>query len=198
MVAAVVGFESDAPLSVSQVRGERRSWDTLDELVFHGRRHTVRVPRGSRTDWASVPPFFQWLINLLLGAAAAVLHDYLCRVLIPRLIGLFPPERMTYRDADEMFRDALLDLDVGVLRAWLMWAAVRWHALTRPGGARDWAGDAPAVLAITVLALPVMAPSVVNAVYLLVFDRLDQLVSLPGQRARARARAERQGPALGL
>lgn len=71
-----------------------------------------------RTDLASVPDLFTWLVPVSgLFAPAAVLHDSITdnSHVGPRL------ERTA---ADRIFRLAMRDLGTGIIRAWLMWAAV--------------------------------------------------------------------------
>ncbi|WP_324278231.1 hypothetical protein [Blastococcus brunescens] len=45
---------------------------------------------------------------------------------------------------------------VPVLRRWLMWAGVRWGALTSERRRSGWLMSAPGVLAITLLAAPLV------------------------------------------
>lgn len=154
-----IGFESPYPVEVSQ---DPAGWCLTHEMVYHGRNQTFTVPVGQTTDFASVPVALTWLVPIETGIPAAVLHDYLWRSAIPA--GL-----LHYRDADGILRQALGTLGVSDLRRWLMWAAVRWGSLFRPGGAIGWWRDAPAVLAISALALPVVAPAVALVPSLLVF-----------------------------
>ncbi len=83
------------------------------------------VPRGMRTDLASVP-FFLWGVIASYGRQTlpAVLHDMLCYAAAQ------PGQPVSYRrharrDADRLFRVTLAASGSGVLRRWLMWAAVR-------------------------------------------------------------------------
>lgn len=147
-----IGFESDYPPAVSQVGP--REWELTAQMrYFDGMREFV-VPAGQRTDYASVPKVLQWLVDPFTGTAAAILHDWLWREEAPG-------GRVTYRQADRVLRHALRTLRVPLPRRWLMWAAVRWGALTRPGGGHGWWRDAPAVLAVSALALPLVAVPVV-------------------------------------
>lgn len=143
-MAVAIRFESTAPLAVSQVVDEPYTWETTAELVFHGSTRTVRVPIGSRTDWASVPGVLAWLINPTIGAAAALMHDYCYRVLCPA--GL-----MTYQEADQLLSEALWALKVPDVSRLLVWDAVRIASVaTRPGGRIGLRRDLPMMAAISV------------------------------------------------
>ena len=84
-----------------------------------------------RTDLASVPGVLTWLVPRTgVFLPAAVLHDAL---VWPRRNYLGPP--VTRREADLVFRDALVELGTGRVRAWLMWSAV--------SAATLWIGDGP-------------------------------------------------------
>jgi hypothetical protein len=148
-----VCFESAAPLAVSQVLDEPYSWATIAELVFHGSTRTVRVPVGSRTDWASVPGVLAWLIDPRIGAAAALMHDYCYRVLIPA--GL-----MTYQEADQLLSEALWALGVPLPIRLLVWDAVRLASIaTKPGGQIGMRRDLPRIAAITIPGVLLAAPT---------------------------------------
>lgn len=72
-----------------------------------------------RTDLASVPGVFTWLVPRS-GAflPAAVLHDALVHA------GEYLGPSITRAEADRIFRGALAHLGTGRVRSWLMWAAV--------------------------------------------------------------------------
>ena len=73
------------------------------------------------TDLASVPSFLWWFIaSYGHHTAPALLHDHLlkaCRDLSGR------------REVDRLFRVALQDVKAGILRPWIMWAAVSLQTL---------------------------------------------------------------------
>jgi hypothetical protein len=78
------------------------------------------------TDLASIPLFLGWFTSRYgTHTLAALLHDHLVR----NGAGLDPP--VPRSDADDVFRTALLELDVPYVRASIMWAAVtfatRWR-----------------------------------------------------------------------
>jgi hypothetical protein len=109
-------------------------WELVEDLVYEGRRERFVVPKRAATDFASVPQPFRWLIPTSgRHSKAAVLHDYLWRA---------EPRVCTYEEADGLFRRALHDLEVPLLRRWIMWAAVRWVSLFRTrftdGGRDGW------------------------------------------------------------
>lgn len=159
-----VGFESPYPVAVSQVGPSE--WALTSPMTYHGTSQVFVVPVGQTTDFASVPAALTWLVPIETGVPAAVLHDYLWRVLVPA-------GQLSFPDADGVLRQALGTLDVPWARRWLMWGAVRWGALTRPGGRRGWARTAPRVLAVTVLAVPLVAPVVVLLPTLMMFRLIE-------------------------
>jgi hypothetical protein len=148
---SLIGFESPFPVAVSQT-GDTE-WELTAAMTYHGRYQTFTVPVGQTTDFASVPAVLTWLVPIETGIPAAVLHDYLWRVKVPA-------SELEYREADGILRQALGSLGVPGPRRWLMWAAVRWGSLTRPGGHQGWLRDAPAVVAVTLLGLPLALPAV--------------------------------------
>jgi hypothetical protein len=158
-------------LTVRRVDADR--WSLVDELVYQGNRDRFVVPAGFRTDLASVPRMVTWLIPRFgVYTLAAILHDWLCTEGIRSGV-------VTSREADGIFRRVMRESGVPVLRRWLMWAGVRWGALTddlrRPG----WLHSAPGVLMTSVLAAPVVVPPAVAIVPgLLVYALAERLVSL--------------------
>lgn len=88
-------------------------------ILYCGKHDTWYIPEGFRTDLASIPRAFRWLITSH-GAHtnAAILHDYLCW-LDRKGVG---PGR---RHSDGLFRRVLREEGVPLHLRWLMWAAVR-------------------------------------------------------------------------
>lgn len=159
-----------------------QDWTLEEQLVYQGRTDTFVVPRGTLTDFASVPRVFVWLVPKFgRYTAAAVLHDHLVRV-------ERPAGRISAVDADGLFRRAMRELGVPFLLRWFMWAAVRLGSLTDRDGRPGWLRDLPAVLAVTLVALPVVAlPAVAVVVGLVLFAVLEFLVwpaLLVGRRLR--------------
>jgi hypothetical protein len=152
-------------------RVDAATWAVVDPLVYRGNRDRFVVPAGFRTDFATVPRLVSWLVPRF-GAytLAAILHDWLCSEGIRSGV-------VTSREADGIFRRVMRESGVPVLRRWLMWAGVRWGALTsalrRPG----WVRSAPGVLAISVVAAPVVVPpAVVIVPGLLVYALAEEVV----------------------
>jgi hypothetical protein len=84
----------------------------------------------------------------------AALHDEFWRVKVPR-------GEMTFREADRVFREALIYQGVDLFTAWSMWAGVRLGALGRGReGRRGWWRDAAPVLLISAGLLVLAAPLV--------------------------------------
>ena len=148
------------------------TWELVDALVYEGRRQRFVVPAGFRTDFATVPRVVTWLVPRF-GAytLAAVLHDWLCTEGITS-------GAVTSREADGLFRRVMRESGVPVLRRWLMWTGVRWGALADPQRRRGWVLSAPGVLAISLLAAPlVLPPSLLVLPGLAVYAALERLVS---------------------
>ena len=159
-------------------RLDAETWAVVHPLAYRGDRDRFVVPAGFRTDFATVPRVVTWLVPRF-GAftLAAVLHDWLCTEGITSGV-------VTSREADGLFRRVMRESGVPVLRRWLMWAGVRWGALSTPRRRSGWAQDAPAVLTISVLAAPVVVPpGLLIALALAVYGFVEGLVS-PGARER--------------
>jgi hypothetical protein len=124
-------FYNDDPLRVEFVDG--RHWLLVEDFSYHdvyegegwdGEPQTVvnkiSVPAGFLTDFASIP---RGLWNLLPPTGeygkAAVIHDFLYTY------GKDSRGPVTKLYADQVFKRAMADLGVGVLRRNVMYAAVR-------------------------------------------------------------------------
>jgi hypothetical protein len=161
----------DSELSIRAV--SPTTWALTAPLVWTGTQgDTYVVPGGFVTDFATVPRFVHWLV-LPYGAytRAAVLHDYLIE---RRINNADPALRVTSRDTDGIFRRVMQDLGVPWAKRWLMWAAVRAASLFNPRRAygRDLYKDAPRVLGMALLAVPVMLPGVTGVLVSLGIVRL--------------------------
>lgn len=158
--------------SITVSRSNDNEWAVVGKLVYRGRRDTFVVPNGFRTDFATVPRVVVWLIPRFgRYTLPAVLHDWLSTEGIRQ-------GKVTSREADGIFRRAMRELDVPVARRWLMWTGVRWAALTNPLRRPGWAISAPAVLAITVLAAPIVVPpGLVILAALAVYGVVERIVS---------------------
>jgi hypothetical protein len=174
------GEASDVPFDSPSLTVRRVSdqlWEVVEPLVYRGRRDTFVVPAGFPTDFASVPRVVVWLIPRFgRYTLAAVLHDWLTTE------GL-RTGAVSSRDADGLFRRVMAELRVPPVRRWLMWTGVRWGALASPPRRPGWALDAPRVLALSVLAAPVVVPpALVIAAALSVYTAAESLVTalVPG------------------
>ena len=132
-----------------------------------------------RTDLASVPAVLRWFVPRS-GPflPAAVLHDAMVE---PGIHYLGP--RVTRREADAIFREALVELGTGVVRARLMWAAVvgvtmRWGDPTDPAAPSR--GSTRARLVVSAVVVTLLG-------LLLTLDAADVLAVLPGMGERALA-----------
>ena len=115
----------------------------LATVPGHDEMVKIIVPRPGahfRTDLTSVPDWFTWLVPKSgRHLPAALIHDGL----VPdgageRTYETEPPGIEIDRiDADLIFRRAMLDTDVGVLRSHLVWAAVSLASLVL-GPRRSW------------------------------------------------------------
>ncbi|MFC0527623.1 DUF1353 domain-containing protein [Phytohabitans kaempferiae] len=176
----VLGFGPDSAVEVRQ--RDDTSWTVLRALRYNARLRDFEVPVDGETDFASVPRLFVWFLPRYgRYTAAAILHDHLWRVVVPASGG-----DLTWRDADGIFLQAMRELGVPFLRRWIMWAAVRWAALTKRGGRAGWWREAWRVALVTLVALPVVAPpAVLIALALVVFYLMELVAWLPLRLARA-------------
>jgi hypothetical protein len=97
-------------------------------------------------------------------------------------------------DADGIFRRAMRELEVPFLHRWVMWAAVRWGALVKPGGRDGWGDEAALVLLVTALAFPLVAVPVAAVVIALVQLWVLELVTWVPLRLHAAWRRWRGRP----
>lgn len=150
------GFSADARVVVQQHDDEQ--WIVWEGFTYTGARETFVVPRGMCTDFASVPrPFAWYLPRYGPYTLAAILHDHLWR-------DLAASGQLRYVDADAIFRRAMRQLDVPLFHRWVMWAAVRWAALVKPGGREGWSEEAGRVVLVTLAALPFLITPVMAIV----------------------------------
>lgn len=148
MDLAGTGFSPDARVVVQQHGDEQ--WTVWESFSYTAGRDTFTVPRGMCTDFASVPrPVVWYLPRYGPYTLAAVVHDHLWR-------DLAATGALSYADADGIFRRAMRELDVPFFHRWVMWGAVRWGALVKPGGRDGWGAEAPLVLLVSAVALPFM------------------------------------------
>ena len=176
-------FVGDADVEVKQV--DAKNWELLAPLTYKGKVETFDIPAGMQTDFASVPRPFVWLIPRYgVYTKAAILHDYLWRQHAKA-------GKMTWADADGIFRRAMRELGVAFLRRWLTWSAVRMASLfTKRGGRKGWADEIlPAIGFWLFGVLIVGPPGVLILVALGVFYLLEYAVWLLLKGAGALRRA---------
>jgi Protein of unknown function (DUF1353) len=94
------------------------------DIGFKGSGHTIKVPKGFKTDLATIP---RWAWSILPPhdpkyAAAAVLHDYLYTIRSEN------GDLYERRVADAIFYEAMLALGAGKLKAFIMYKSVRLHS----------------------------------------------------------------------
>jgi|SRR5215211_2109771 len=182
-----LGFDPNGTVDVRQV--DDTFWMTLSPLTYGGQTQEFSVPAAEKTDFASVPRVFVWFLPRYgRYTRAAILHDYLWRVEVPA-------GRISRIDADGVFRRAMRELGVPFLRRWIMWAAVRWGALTKSDGRKGWWREAWRVVLVTLVALPIVAPAAaLILITILVFHAVEFLVWFPIELNR-RLRKARRRPA---
>lgn len=156
MELAGTGFSPDARVVVQQHGDEQ--WTVWESFSYTAGRDTFIVPRGMCTDFASVPrPVVWYLPRYGPYTLAAIVHDHLWRDLAAN-------GSLSYADADGIFRRAMRELDVPFFHRWVMWGAVRWGALVKPGGREGWGAEAPLVLLVSAVALPFMIVPILTVV----------------------------------
>jgi hypothetical protein len=167
-----VGFSDKCVVVVEQV--DDKNWKVREAFSYEGERDRFDVKLDQPTDFASVPRVFVWFLPTYgRYTKAAILHDHLWRDLAAN-------GKMDYIDADGIFRRAMRELDVPFLKRWIMWGAVRWGALVKPGGRRRWLHEAPRVLLVTIVALPFVLPAaLVILASLAAFLVLEAIVWVP-------------------
>jgi uncharacterized protein DUF1353 len=176
----------DPPSAVLRTAGAD-GWTLVEPLSYVGARDRFVVPAGFRTDLATVPRPVLWLVPPAgRYTLAAVLHDWLCTVGIRT-------GAVTSRQADGIFRRVMREAGVPVLLRWLMWTGVRWGALADAERRPGWWISAPGVLAVSLLAAPLVLPSVVLVPGLLVYAAAERLVS-GADWGRPWSRAARRPP----
>jgi hypothetical protein len=136
-------------------------FELVEGFTYSGSAGTWTVTPADlpETDLASIPQFMSWFVSRYgHHTLAALLHDHLVR----NGAALDPP--VTRMEADEVFLEALTDLEVPYVRSRLMWAAVTFATRWASGGWRRlglavWmALAATGVLALVVALLTVNVP----------------------------------------
>lgn len=161
-------------------------WQLVEPLGYRGRHEDFEIPSGFTTDFASVPQALTWLVPRYgRYTKAAILHDYLW--------ALCRKGEFNWADADGLLRRTMRELEVPLVRRWLMWAAVRLAGIVRHSFSSLWTqgvGLLSALVVITVLgvaylAVPVVVVVVFTAGYTLI-ESLAWLVLHSWPRSRRR------------
>lgn len=103
-------------LEIGRKAGE---WVTITAMLYASIlvNMVIEVPKGFKTDLASIPRLFQWLISVNgLHRAAAILHDYLYQE---------KPDWCTRALADQIFLEAMKVAGETWWRRRAMYTAVR-------------------------------------------------------------------------
>ena len=120
--------EVDVRLLSTSQRG-RRNVRFLSTVVYRDEARGIeaRIPAGAETDWTSSPRWGWWLIPAFDKAAeASALHDSLLKLREVLEAGL--PVKVSRKDVDRLYREALRPLGLPQWRRNLHWLAVRWQA----------------------------------------------------------------------
>lgn len=173
----MIGFPDDTVVDVQQV--DDKIWLLLKEIEYKGAKDSFQIPIGQYTDFASVPRVFVWFLPRYgRYTKAAILHDYLWQVEVPK--------GMSRIDADGLFRQAMRQLEVPFLRRWIMWAAVRWASLFKHAGRAEWWKEIPRLVLVTLVALIVVLPPILPILFsLLVFLLMEWIVWVPLEIAKS-------------
>ena len=101
------------------IRGNGDETFTLIKPLVYRGSVTIKVERGFRTDFASIPRVFRVILSPYgRHTEAAVLHDWLYQT--SGMHGEF-----TRKQCDELFFEAMIACGVGKARALTMYSAVR-------------------------------------------------------------------------
>jgi hypothetical protein len=175
---ADLGFGAGSKVVVREVPDQKdprlpdsKFWELTTPLTYHARKGDFVAAPPMLTDFASVPRAFVWFLPRYgRYTKAAILHDHLWQKEVGQ-------GHISRRDADGIFRQAMRQLEVPFLRRWIMWTAVRWVSLFKTRDFAGWFSDAPLVLLISILALPiVLPPAILVMVSLVLFWAAEWMV----------------------
>jgi len=122
--------EFTRPLTVTQLPNGR--WITDRQFTYcvgaEESDDKIVVPKGSPSDFFSIPWGFRWLLpKSQKGNQAAVLHDYLCA----------NPGRRTQKEIDLIFLEAMGVLEVTPWKKHTMFQAVRAYQWSKKLAKKD-------------------------------------------------------------
>ena len=164
-----MGFPPDSQVDVRQI--DEKNLAPASTARLRRPVGAVRDPDRIGYRFRFGPPVFVWFLPRYgRYTKAAILHDYLWRQLAAK-------GKMTYIDADGIFRRAMRELGVPFLRRWILWAAVRVGALVKKGGTKHWWRESWRVLLVSVIALPVVLPPAIVIVVALVLFYILELIA---------------------
>lgn len=93
-------------------------WEVLEDYTYETSIGTIVVPKGFKTDYASVPKIFRNIINTYGNhGRAAVVHDWL----YSKNCGI----NITREEADKIFLEIMKEWGVGVIKRQFMYRMVR-------------------------------------------------------------------------
>lgn len=107
------------PLIVEVLDDDDRPFRVFKQLIYHVGTYPsdelIIVPEGFRTDFATVPRGFRFLIDRVgVHSKACLIHDVIVAY-----------ELRSRKEADHIFFEALTVLKVSPIRKWTMYLAVR-------------------------------------------------------------------------
>jgi Protein of unknown function (DUF1353) len=119
-------------LKITTLDADCRVWRLDEPLKYEigalGSGAVILVPAGFQTDAASIPRLLQGVLPAWgRWSRAAIVHDYLCRAIDGgQRLGIKNWGILTSRrQADDVFREAMIVSGVPRALAWIMWLAVR-------------------------------------------------------------------------
>jgi hypothetical protein len=178
----------DGPVNVTLDVGGA-SVTMAEERVYTAKQgDSWRIPKGFRTDFATIPTVLSWAVAKLgLWTLAAIVHDLLCEGLnrwheatqqwppaARRIVRDWPAltvdgqciERPTASavDADRIFRRIARDHGADPVTAEILYVGVRLGALANPARREGWLRTAPRVIGSGLLLAIPLIPATVLAV----------------------------------
>lgn len=116
----MTGFTTDY-VDIRMYRWTKNDSDTyelLAPLTYVRHDDTITVPKGFKTNFASIPRIFRWLIEPTgKHSLAAACHDF--------LYDQGYKMGISRKQADKIFYDAMRDSHVNIITANIMWFCVR-------------------------------------------------------------------------
>lgn len=128
----------------------------LEDVIYQDGETVYTIPAGYVTDGASVPRALSWLYPKY-GAylKAAIVHDYL-------ITDVLPTGQIESAKVDELFKQAMSDLEIPKFRQWAMWCGVRIGAMFNKKRRKGSLKTLPKVALISLLMLPVVFTPVLS------------------------------------